>query len=335
MGGHGVLLARSQKPTAMQACTSPFLLAVSFLSLWSVAPAAARPVPVPLAPCPSAQQTPPGLGPASPPASPAWNWPVARRLFADGSVSCTGADDTSQPVGAATLLPRKGGTTYSVVLRLGASMANWPYFVELSLDGTCTGPLRFPFVMDSAGNVVLTGFYPAPSGPQKVLVNVVSAAPVAPPDPKLREIAPSSLMTIAVPDDGSTLLALGFDGGSGPLPWFEQGFTFAGDGSVSGRHLSMAYLGYLGPRVTLTRSAGGTFDLVALSANLVDNTDGMDGVAWVASDRGGYEEFWSGSTELQGPQWEGITTLYIGVGVAGLSNGGVYLDADDFMVRIH
>jgi len=179
---------------------------------------------------------------------------------------------------------------------------------------------------------VFTGFYPASSGRQRVLVDVVSAAIAAPPDPKLREIAPSGLMRIVVPDDGTTLLTLGFDGGSGALPWSEQGFAFGGDGSVSGQQLSMFWFGFPAPRVTLTRSSGGTFDAVALSAALVDTTDDMSGVAWVGSDLGGYEEF-TGPIVLQGPEWEGITTLTIGV--VGLGNGGVFLEADDFMVRIH
>jgi len=211
-------------------------------------------------------------------------------------------------------------------------MADWPYLVELSLGGSCQSALRFPFALDPDGNGVFTGFYPASSGLQTVLVDVVSAAIVPPPDPRLREIAPSGLVHVVVPDDGTTLLTLGFDGASGPLPWSEQGFTFDGDGSVSGQGLSMVWFGYPDPRVTLTRSSGGTFDAVALSIDLLDLTDSMSGMAWVSSDLGGYQELWTGSNVLQGPEWEGITTLSIGV--VGLGAGAVWLEADDFMVRL-
>jgi len=326
---------REPKP-AMHASARLFLFAVSILSPWSAAAGAARPTPVPRASCPRAQQTPPGLGPASGPALPPRVWStVTRRLFADGSVDCTGADDTSQPVGTVTLASRNGGLSYDVQLALGPSMGGWPYFLELSLDGTCANRLQFPFVLDPSGDARLAGFYPAPSGPQSVLVDLVSAALAAPPDPKLREIATSGLLWIAVPDDGSTLLTLDFDGGSSaPLPWSEQGFTFTGAGQVSGQQLAL-FLSSTGTgvtgSVTLVRASGGTFDAVALSADLFQGL-AANAEAWVTSDRGGYEPLWGGPTVLRGPGWKGITTLTLTLGVFG--DDVAWLEADDFLVRV-
>ena len=319
----------------MRASTSHFLFAVSILSLQAGDPLSAHPVPAPLAPSPSAPQAlrqTPRISPAA-----------TARLFADGSVSCTGADDSSQPVGTVTLEPVAGGTNFRIRLDLGASMAHWPYFVELSLDGTCTNALPIlsldgwgystPFTLDDDGRGVFTGFYPAPSGPQAVLVDVVSAGIAVPPDPRLREIAPSHLMHVLVPDDGTSLLTLGFNRGSGPLPWSEQGFTFAGDGFVSGGELSMFVSSTGTPNtteVTLTRSSGGTFDAVALSTYVSFNADSV----WAQSNLGGYEELnWAGPTLLKGPGWEGITELTLVIGIYG--DDVAMLDADNFMVRIH
>lgn len=275
--------------------------------------------------------------------SPTPPWPgilpsVRARLFADGSVDCTGADDRSQPVGLVTLSPRAGGTAFRVQLRLGASMAYWPYFVELSLRGSCEHALRFyDFHLDGSGSGVFTGFYPASAGPQTVLVTVVSQTLAAPADPKLRELAPGGLMQVDVPDDGSTLLNLGFGGASGSLPWSEQGFTFTGSGSVSGQQLSMVAHGdhpypCQHPVVTLTRSSGGTFDVLGLN---VDFSYLDDGYAVVSSNLGGDYELGAGPTALVGPEWEGVTSLQIAVYGAGLCGiPCAWLDADDFIVRI-
>jgi hypothetical protein len=249
-------------------------------------------------------------------------------------VSCSGATDTSHPVGAVALVPKAGGIEFRLVLRLGASMADWPYYVELSQDGTCQDAMRFPFVLDGNGNGAFTSFYPTSPGLRSVLVDVVSDADVDPPDPMLREIAAGDLIEIVVPDDGTTLLTLGFDAGPGSLPWSEQGFTFSGDGVVSGQHLSLVSWGGFFPfsTVALTRDSGETFDAVALSADLTFLTDGW---AWVESDLGGYQDLWAGPTLLEGPGWEGITTLY--VTVWGLGDGGGWaaqLDADDYTVRV-
>jgi len=312
----------------MQARTCLFLLAVSILSLQGGDPLSARPVPRAL----------PRLGQAGTPSTlPQRMSPGATALlFADGSVSCTGADDTSLPVGSVTLSPRGGGMAFRVQLGLGPSMASWPYLVELSLGGACKRPLRYTFALDGGGSGVFTGFYPTTAGPQRVLVDVVSAAPTAPPDPMLREIAPSALMQVVVPDDGTTLLDLAFDGASGFLPWSEQGFTFDGNGAVPGQQLSMVSYGDFPcphPIVTLTRSSSGTFDALALS---VDFSYAEDGYAVVSSDLGGDQELTGGPTVLEGPGWESISTLRIDVyGVGPCGSPAAWLEADDFLVRVH
>jgi hypothetical protein len=320
----------------MKTRTALFLLALSIPSLQGGCSLSAHPLPVPSAP-----QGTPAVGPSSSPTPlPPVILPSARALlFADGSVGCTGADDRSQPVGIVTLSPRAGGMAFRVQLRLGASMAYRPYFVELSLDGSCDRALRFfDFHLDGGGNGVFTGFYPVSAGPQAVLVNVVSQTLVPPPDPKLRELAPGGLMLVDVPDGGSSLLTLGFDGATGSLPWSEQGFTFTGNGSVSGQQLSMvAYGDHPYPCqatvMTLTRTSGGTFDALGLST---DFSYLEDGYAVVSSNLGGIYDLGGGPTALVGPEWEGITSLGItvyGIGLCGTPCA--WLDADDFIVRSH
>jgi len=256
---------------------------------------------------------------------------VRATLFADGSVECGGADDTSRPVGTVALKATNGGVAFSVSLKLGPLGRHWPYYVELSQGGVCQAPVRVHgFATDAEGHGVFQGIVPMAPGPRSILVDVVSTAGV-PPDPRLREIAPSGLLQVVVPDDGAMLLTLGLDGGSGSLPWSEQGFTFDGDGSAAGEQLSMFHTGFPAPTVTLTRDSGETFDAVALSADLFYDFENDDAIAFVTSDLGGFQELLAGATVLQGPGWKGITALEVRLQATGFA----WLEADDFVVRVH
>lgn len=127
---------------------------------------------------------------------------VSARLFADGSVECTGADDHSEPVGTALLRATELGIGFRVILKQAAP--NWTYYVELSQDGDCSAPKKFfGLKTDIDGKGVLEGICAADAGPHAILVDVVShVGGSVPPNPKYREIAPAALMHVTLPRTG-------------------------------------------------------------------------------------------------------------------------------------
>ena len=120
-------------------------------------------------------------------------------LFADGSVSCSGADDLSQMVGIVRLIPTDGGLRFHALLLHGAP--NWDYYVELSQEGSCKLPVKFHgFKTDANGFGLFEGQLTLAPGDYDLLVDVVSdPSSQVPPDPKLREIAPAQLLHVTLP----------------------------------------------------------------------------------------------------------------------------------------
>jgi hypothetical protein len=284
-----------------------------------------------------------GIRPSAPilPA-PAAALPVTTPLYADGSVNCDGADDLSYEVGTLLLRPVEEGVYFQVNLTHAAR--SWSYYVELSLNGTCSGSQLFKgFHTDKSGSGVFRGVYALPPGcSYQVFVDVVSDPPGhVPPDPRHREIAPSSPMQITLQGGGDgTTLAFGKAAQGQVLPWREQGFTFveeysANYASVEIDGQALAQYVYSDPYepgwqvVRLTRDGGGTFDAVSF-----DVIEHFGGYYWLRSDRGegGYQPCGSNTWMLTGPEWSDITYLEILLNdpYGALSK----LVTDNFVVRV-
>jgi hypothetical protein len=112
---------------------------------------------------------------------------VTTRLFEDGSVSCTGADDTMDSDGKVFLLPQPTGVHFTV--RLRGAAPNTPYTLVVSREPNCASPQTFGTkTTDSSGNANFFGTYTGlPAGSHNLLFNLVTTS--TPTDPKDREIA--------------------------------------------------------------------------------------------------------------------------------------------------
>ena len=112
---------------------------------------------------------------------------VTTRLFEDGSVSCTGADDTLDSDGKVYLLPQPTGVHFTV--RLRGAAPNSPYTLNVSREPNCTFVQNFGIkTTDSSGNANFFGTYTGLSaGPHNLLFNLVTTS--IPTNPKDREIA--------------------------------------------------------------------------------------------------------------------------------------------------
>jgi hypothetical protein len=110
-------------------------------------------------------------------------------LYADGSVSCTGADHTTQPTGTVSFTPTQDAVSFAVsVSGLQPGIA---YDVVVSEDGDCDpvyhDPAGAEITVDGSGNGAYSASFAAPDGTYNLLVNLVATS--APGDPKEREIA--------------------------------------------------------------------------------------------------------------------------------------------------
>jgi hypothetical protein len=263
---------------------------------------------------------------------------VTATLYADGSVACDGADDLSSPSGSVTLRPVANGVEFQVALTGAAS--SWDYYVELSQGGVCQLAQQFHgLTTDGAGDGWLKGVYDVVPGTRELLVAVVSDPPNAvPPDPRDRELAPATTLVVEVGGAVGGLLTLGFEGApDGGLPWSEQDFTFSGWSSSVVQSESLRVTSWGGTWGTeiasLSRDDGGIFDAVSLR---VLDLHLIDGDVSVETGFGGYEPIDApGTVTLSGPEWRGVTELW--VVVYGYGDGGglaASVTTDDFVVRV-
>ena len=112
---------------------------------------------------------------------------VTTRLFEDGSVSCTGADDTLKSDGKVFLLPQPTRVHFTV--RLRGAAPNTPYTLNVSREPDCALPQNFGIkTTDSSGNANFFGTYTGlTAGSHNLLFNLVTTS--TPTNPKDREIA--------------------------------------------------------------------------------------------------------------------------------------------------
>ncbi|HEX9635688.1 MAG TPA: hypothetical protein VGB34_09440 [Candidatus Limnocylindria bacterium] len=108
-------------------------------------------------------------------------------LFADGSVSCVGADDTSREAGSVTFVESTGQVLFSV--SLDGAAPNASYTLAISEEPTCANAVFFPdaITTDVNGDGSFSGSFAKAAGTYNLLVNLVTS-PV-PSDPTNREIA--------------------------------------------------------------------------------------------------------------------------------------------------
>jgi hypothetical protein len=108
-------------------------------------------------------------------------------LYADGSVSCVGADDTERSAGSVTFVESAGHVLFSV--SLDGAAPNASYTLAISEEPTCANAVFFPdaIATDANGDGTFSGSFAKPPGTYNLLVNLVTS-PV-PSDPTDREIA--------------------------------------------------------------------------------------------------------------------------------------------------
>lgn len=108
-------------------------------------------------------------------------------LYADGSVSCGGADDISRAAGSVTFVESSGQVLFSV--SLDGAAPNATYTLAISEEPTCANAAFFPdaITTDATGDGSFSGSLAKPAGTYNLLVNLVTS-PV-PSDPTNREIA--------------------------------------------------------------------------------------------------------------------------------------------------
>lgn len=108
-------------------------------------------------------------------------------LYADGSVSCTGADDLSRVAGSVTFVESAGQVLFSVSLDGAAPTTS--YDLNISEEPTCTNVQSFPgaITTDADGDGSFTGSFAKAPGTYNFLVNFATSP--APADPTNREIA--------------------------------------------------------------------------------------------------------------------------------------------------
>lgn len=110
---------------------------------------------------------------------------VRARLFRDGSVSCTGADDTSRRGGHVLALAHPGKVFFTVKLR--NAEPNKAYTLAVSEEPNCANPQFFgPRTTDADGDTTFRGTYDTTPGEKNLLFNVSTTNPQ---DPRNREIA--------------------------------------------------------------------------------------------------------------------------------------------------
>ena len=119
---------------------------------------------------------------------------VRATLYRDGSISCTGADDTSKKGGKVILFPAPGVVHFKVKLRNAAP--NAAYTVAISEEPTCANPQFYPPVTtDSNGNADIYGTYTTTAGTHDLLVNMSTTTPDV---PRNREIGTKNVQ-VTVP----------------------------------------------------------------------------------------------------------------------------------------
>ena len=108
-------------------------------------------------------------------------------LFADGSISCTGADDLSDPDGFVVLSPTVGGVAFEYNF-IGAE-PNRAYNIAVSREPSCGSPMfTGPLTTDAMGDGSFSGFYALAPGTYNLLMNSVTSASGLS-DPRHREIS--------------------------------------------------------------------------------------------------------------------------------------------------
>lgn len=105
-----------------------------------------------------------------------------QKLFRDGSVSCTGADDTTKRGGRVSLFPGNNEVHFKITLKNASP--NSTYTVAVSQEPNCANAQFFndAIVTDGSGGAVFYGTYDnngsgLPAGEYNLLVNMVTAAP--------------------------------------------------------------------------------------------------------------------------------------------------------------
>jgi hypothetical protein len=108
-------------------------------------------------------------------------------LYADGSVSCVGADDTTRAAGSVTFVESAGQVLFSV--SLDGAAPNASYTLAISEEPTCANAVFFAdaIATDANGDGSFSGSFAKAAGTYNLLVNLVTS-PV-PSDPTNREIA--------------------------------------------------------------------------------------------------------------------------------------------------
>lgn len=100
-------------------------------------------------------------------------------LYADGSISCSGADDTSRHGGQVAIFPFHQGNTRGVYFKfkLRNVQPNRNYTIAVSEEPNCAHAVHYGTVRtDQFGNATFYGFYPASSGAHNLLFNSSTSA---------------------------------------------------------------------------------------------------------------------------------------------------------------
>jgi uncharacterized repeat protein (TIGR01451 family) len=108
-------------------------------------------------------------------------------LYADGSVSCVGADDITRVAGSVTFVEAMGQVLFSV--SLDGTAPNATYTLAISEEPTCANAVFFPdaITTDTNGDGNFSGSFAKTTGTYNLLVNLVTSP--EPSDPTNREIA--------------------------------------------------------------------------------------------------------------------------------------------------
>lgn len=94
-------------------------------------------------------------------------------LYRDGSISCSGADDTSRRGGNVILFPQPGVVHYKVNLR--NAQPNTQYNVAVSEEPNCANAeFEGSVTTNGSGDGVFYGSYSVSSGNHNLLVNLVA-----------------------------------------------------------------------------------------------------------------------------------------------------------------
>lgn len=102
---------------------------------------------------------------------------VRSPLYRDGSISCTGADDTSRRGGQAVLLPQPGEVEFKVKLR--NAQPDTEYKLAISKEPNCAHAKFYPPVTtDSNGDADIYGVYKVNAGSYNLLFDVVTTETV-------------------------------------------------------------------------------------------------------------------------------------------------------------